>query len=125
MGIRLFNFYVFFLIFLAVSSWIQILLLTTTGLLSEHINGVIIFHIQCIRSVSFIDWSTVETKTNLVDIQTLTIAISTHQFFQLRITLDLKLHNGTILSTNFQVHMFSGVSVSWFFVFVISIRHFF
>merc|ERR1712228_427588 len=82
--------------------------LTTACLLGENVDGVVIFHVQAGRRVGLVNWRAVKSKSNLVDIQALAIAVSIHQLLQLRILFDLELHNGSILAADLQVDVLAG-----------------
>lgn len=57
-----FNKFLFFLLLQ------NLVFLIATSLLRENIDGVVVFHVKTGRRVGFIDWGTVESESDLVDV---------------------------------------------------------
>ena len=49
--------------------------LKATSLLCENVDSVIVFHVEACWGVGFIDGSTIESESDLVDVETLSVAI--------------------------------------------------
>jgi hypothetical protein len=79
--------------------WMHDLPLLPTYLEKHGINDIIIFHIQFVRCLLFTQPLSVKEKANLFHLQTLARAVCLHQLLQLRLALDLEVHNVAILLT--------------------------
>merc|ERR1712173_444051 len=93
--------------------------LHTASLLSKNIDGVIVFHIETGWGVGFIDWGTIKSESDLVDVESLSVAVSVHEFFELGILFDFKLNNTSVLATNFQVNVLGGSIIGFWLTFVV------
>lgn len=74
-----------------------------TSLLLEHVNGVVVLHIQTRWCVRFVDGLAVKSESHVLDAQPRPIAVRCHQFPQGRLFFDLEVHNASVLTDNFEV----------------------
>lgn len=75
----------------------------TTCLLLEHIDGVIIFHVEACWRVRLVDWLAVKSEPDILDAEARTIAVSRHELPQWRVLLYFEVHDASILTNNLQI----------------------
>lgn len=70
-------------------------------LLLEHVNCVIVFHVQARRSICLVDGLAVEAEPHVLDAQARSVAVGSHELSKRRVLFDFEVDDASVLTNNF------------------------